>query len=79
MHEPINEQHQVLCAKLRGWFRYHGVRHNYRAPKALLVCAEEAWRYWLNRRSHKGAIRFEKFEKLRVSYPFPEPRIVDNI
>jgi hypothetical protein len=79
MHEPIQQQHQELCVKLRGWFRYHGVRNNYRALKAVFACAGRAWRYWLSRRSSKGTVNWEKFARLCLSYPLPRPRIIHNI
>ena len=79
MHEPIQQQHQALCVKLRGWFRYHGVRNNYRALKAVFACAGRAWRYWLRRRSSKGTVNWEKFDRLCLSYPLPRPRIIHNI
>lgn len=78
-HEPLKEQHQSLCSKLRGWFRYYGVRSNYKALEAIYQYAEKAWRYWLSRRSHKGKISHEKFNKIRVNYPLPRPRIVHSI
>lgn len=78
-HEPLKEQYKVLCTKLRGYYQYFGVRGNYKVLEMVYEYAEKAWRYWLSRRSHKGGINWAKFEKLRVSFPFPKPRIVHNI
>ena len=78
-HEPLKEQHKTLCLKLRGHYQYYGVRSNYKALEVIFEFAEKAWRYWLSRRSHKGGIRWEKFEKVRASFPFPKPMIVHNI
>jgi group II intron reverse transcriptase/maturase len=78
-HEPLKEQYQALCSKLRGHFQYYGVRGNFRALEVVFEFAKKAWRFWLSRRSHKGGISWEKFEKIRTSYPFPKPRIVHNI
>ena len=78
-HEPLKEQHKTLCLKLRGHYQYYGVRSNYKALEVIFEFAEKAWRYWLSRRSHKGGIRWEKFEKLRANFPLPKPRIVHNI
>jgi hypothetical protein len=41
--------------------------------------AEEAWRYWLSRRSHQSAISWEKFQKLKVVFVLPTPKIVHNV
>lgn len=78
-HEPIKEQSKTLCAKLRGYYQYYGVRCNYKALEAVYEYAKKAWRYWLSRRCHKGSISWEKFEKIKASFPFPKPRIVHAI
>jgi group II intron reverse transcriptase/maturase len=78
-HEPIMEQYKELCAKLRGYYQYYGLRSNYTALEVVYKHAEAAWRFWLSRRSHKGGISWEKFEAIRSSHPFPKPRIVHNI
>jgi len=78
-HEPIKEQYRTLRSKLRGYYQYFGVRSNYKALEVVFEYAEKAWRFWLSRRSHKGGISWTKFEKIRVSFPLPKPRIVHNI
>jgi group II intron reverse transcriptase/maturase len=78
-HEPIKEQYRTLCSKLRGYYQYFGVRTNYKALEAVFICTVKAWRFWLSRRSHKGGISWEKFEKIHAAYPLPKPRIVHNI
>jgi len=75
-HDPINEQHSILCSKLRGFYQYYGVRSNYKALETIFEYSEKAWRFWLSRRSHKGIVWYEE---LRSKYPFPKPRIVHNI
>ena len=75
-HEPIRDQYQTLCAKLRGYYQYFGVRSNYKAIEAAYEYTEKAWRYWLSRRSHKGKVLYET---LQETYPLPKPRIVHNI
>jgi len=78
-HEPIKEQYRTLCTKLRGYYQYFGVRCNYKPLEVVFEHVEKAWRFWLSRRSHKGGISWEKFEKIRASFPLPRPRIVHNI
>ena len=75
-HEPIRDQYQTLCAKLRGYYQYFGVRSNYKAIEAAYEYTEKAWRYWLSRRSHKGKVLYET---LQETFPLPKPRIVHNI
>ena len=78
-HAPLHYQYQMLCLKLRGHFRYYGVRGNFRLLVEVRRCAEKAWQYWLSRRSSKSAIGWEKFQKLLETYVLPIPRIVHNI
>ena len=75
-HDPIGEQYRTLCAKLRGYYQYFGVRSNYKAIEAAYEYTEKAWRHWLSRRSHKGKVLYET---LRETFPLPKPRIVHNI
>ena len=76
LHEPIKEQHEVLCSKLRGFYQYFGVRGNYKALEVVFEYTERAWRHWLSRRSSKGKVFFGE---LRNTYPLPLPRIVHSI
>jgi hypothetical protein len=78
-HDPIKEQHVTLCQKLYGYYQYYGVRGNFKALEVVYEAAEKAWRFWLSRRSHKGNVIWEKFERIRASFPFPKPRIIHNI
>jgi hypothetical protein len=63
-HAPLPSQYRMLCAKLRGHFRYDGIRGNFPLLENVRRYAEQAWRYWLSRRSSKSAIDWEKFQKL---------------
>ncbi|QTA91702.1 group II intron reverse transcriptase/maturase [Desulfonema magnum] len=78
-HKPLKEQHKALCEKLRGYFQYFGVRSNYRALETVRNHAVKAWRFWLSRRSHKGGLSWEKYEKIISDFPLPLPRIIHNI
>jgi hypothetical protein len=45
----------------------------------VLRFAEQAWRYWLSRRSSKSAIGWEQFQQLLKTYVLPTPKIVHHI
>jgi group II intron reverse transcriptase/maturase len=77
-HEPVAEQHQTLCQKLRGFYQYAGVRFNYEALTAVYRSVQETWRYWLGRR-HSRPMTWEKFAKLLERFPLPQPKIIHNI
>lgn len=79
-HEPIKEQYEGLCAKLRGWYQYYGVIGNYKALESVYEFARRAWQYWLNRRSEKGGTNWEKFKQLLLmTFVLPKPRIIHSI
>jgi len=78
-HTPLQYQYQMLCRKLRGHFRYYGIRGNFRLLEEVRKTAEKAWQYWLSRRSNTSSIKWEKFEKLLETYVLPTPKIIHNI
>ena len=78
-HMDLAKQHRILVSKLRGHFRYFGVRCNMRSMEKVRYHALRAWRYWLNRRSSKKAVSWEKFEALLEKMPLPQPKIVHGI
>ena len=78
-HAPLQYQYRRLCVKLRGHFRYYGIRGNFPLLENVRRYAEKAWRYWLSRRSSKSAIDWEKFQKLLALYVLPTPKIIHNI
>jgi hypothetical protein len=52
---------------------------NYRLLDVVRRRAEEAWRFWLSRRSHKSAISWERFQQLRKVFVLPSPKIVHSL
>jgi hypothetical protein len=78
-HDKLTEQHRMLCMKLRGHYRYYGVRTNYEALSVMWRRTKRAWQYWLSRRSQKSHIRWEKFVRLMRVFPLPAPRIYHAI
>jgi hypothetical protein len=76
---PLTYQYQMLCLKLRGHFRYYGIRGHFRLLEEVRRCAEQAWRYWLSRRSSKSAIGWETFQQLLKTSVLPTPNIVHHI
>ncbi len=63
-HEPIRDQYNILCAKLRGFYQYYGLRSNYKALEVAYEHTESAWRYWLSRRSHTATVLFEELREV---------------
>jgi RNA-directed DNA polymerase len=77
-HASLKDQYQRLCLKLPGHFRSYGIRGNCRLLEEGHRYAEQAWRYWLGRRSSKRASGWEQFQQLLQTSPLPIPRIVHS-
>ena len=60
--EPLEEQHKMLCIKLRGHYQYYAVNHNYQAPNDVWHHSKGAWHHWLSKRCSKGILLWDNFE-----------------
>ena len=69
---------KILQAKLRGHIQYYGVSENYNGVARFYNVTIQMVRKWLNRRSQKRKMNWEKFTKYLEHYPLPKPRIVHN-
>ena len=74
-HRPLQEQYVLLCAKLRGYYQYYGVRCNSPCLDLVYYAATRAWRYWLNRRGGRK-MTGRAFGRMMAAYPLPRPKIV---
>jgi RNA-directed DNA polymerase len=78
-HLPIKTQHLALTRKVRGHYAYFGITGNARALQRFLNSAERAWRKWLDRRSQRARMKWEKFSRLLKRYPLPPARVVHSV
>ena len=69
---------KTLQAKLRGHFQYYGVSENYNGIVRFYKFTLRNVRKWLNRRSQKRKMSWEKFAKYLEHYPLPKPKIVHS-
>jgi group II intron reverse transcriptase/maturase len=74
-HRPVKEQHAALKRRIVGHFNYFGVNGNFRSLKLLVREAERAWHKWLNRRSQRARLSWERFKVVLRDFPLPKPRI----
>jgi group II intron reverse transcriptase/maturase len=72
-HMPVWWQRDQLASKLRGHYGYYGVIGNRRALLGFLYGVQRHWRKWLNRRSQKGGMTWERFTRLRLGPSLPTP------
>ena len=71
----LNDWWPILKAKLTGHFNYFGISGNYRAIRMFRQQVIFLALKWINRRSQKKSMTFEKYEWYLQSHPLPEARI----
>jgi len=69
---------KILKAKLRGHFQYYGVSENYSGILRFYRFTIRMVRKWMNRRSQKRKMSWDRFTKYLEHYPLPRPRIVHS-
>jgi RNA-directed DNA polymerase len=72
-------QRAALRLKLKGHYAYYGITGNARALARFLYEVRRLWRKWLNRRSWRARMTWEKFARLTTRYPLPQPRVVHSV
>jgi RNA-directed DNA polymerase len=75
-HYPVAWQHEQLVPKVRGHFTYYAITGNLRTVQTFRFAVEHVWRKWLNRRSQRHGMTWERFARLRLRYPLPAVRVV---
>ena len=73
LHEPVAWQHKQLIRKLRGHDNYYGIVGNIAALYRFRYYLRRLWRMWLDRRSRKARMNWERFARLEARYPLPNP------
>lgn len=77
-HVIIAAQHTALTLMLRGHYSYFGVTGNWTALVRFAYAASRVWQKWLNRRSQRTTMPWDRFSLLLKRYPLPRPRIVHS-
>jgi RNA-directed DNA polymerase len=70
-HLAVPVQWRYLCSVLRGHYQYYGVTGNVRSLKRFRLHLARAWRKWLNRRSQRGRMSWERFVAVLRQHPLP--------
>ena len=78
-HKPIAVQHKALVSRIRGHLVYFGVNDNDKSLSALVYWSKRAWHKWLNRRSQRARLNWERFDDLLKDYPLPRPKVYCNL
>jgi RNA-directed DNA polymerase len=75
-HDKVRTQWKGLCEKLRGHYAYYGITFNSKGLERYLEATKRIWHKWLNRRSQRNAMPWDRMNELLERYPLPRPRIV---
>lgn len=78
-HLPIAGQCKALGRKMRGHFGYYGITGNAEALSRFANEVQRIWRTWLNRRSQRAMMSWERFNRLLTRYPLPPARVVHSV
>jgi group II intron reverse transcriptase/maturase len=75
-HLAVKQQWQTLSQKLRGHFGYYGITGNSDAIQRFRNDVWRVWRKWLDRRSHRARMSWDRMALLTKRYPLPPARIM---
>jgi group II intron reverse transcriptase/maturase len=78
-HLPLAVQHRALSRKLQGHYGYYGITGNGPALGRFRHAVERVWRKWLNRRSSRARLGWDRFGPLLERYALPPVRVVHSI
>ncbi len=78
-HDPIAEQHAVLCQKLRGHAGYYGITGNSPSLARFYHEVLKVWRKWLMRRRRAWRVSWDWFRQLLRRYPVPYLRVIHSV
>lgn len=78
-HQRVTDQHRALNRKLKGHYAYYGITGNAKLLGRFAYRVTCTWRYWLNRRSQKAKMTWEKFAELLKRNPLAPPRVVHSV
>jgi group II intron reverse transcriptase/maturase len=79
LHVDVAGQHAILKLKVTGHYRYYGITGNSRSLSCFYQQVQRAWQKWLNRRSQRRRMDWERFKLLLERYPLPPPTVVHSI
>lgn len=77
-HQKVRDQWRTLSRKVQGHYGYFGITFNSRSIGLYYEQVKRAWQKWLNRRSRRRDLSWERFNRLLERWPLPQPRIVHS-
>lgn len=74
-HDEVCEQHAALTRRIAGHFNYFGVNGNMPALRHVVRACEAVWHKWLNRRSQRARLSWNRFNALLRDHPLPRAEV----
>ena len=74
-HRRLADQALAINLILQGHYAYYGMGGNLRTLHRLHRACERCWRRMLSSRSQRGKVTWEKFQKIKASFPLRRPRL----
>jgi RNA-directed DNA polymerase len=74
-HDAVHAQHRALSRKVLGHYGYFGITGNSAALGRFRHEVTLVWRKWLNRRSQRARMTWQRMMKLLERYALPRPRL----
>ncbi len=74
-HYSLKDQAEKINLVLRGHYAYYGLGGNMRSLNKIYRITEEYWHRMLSSRSQKSYIPWDKFQKVKQTYPLRRPRL----
>lgn len=65
--------------RVQGHINYFGVNGNIASLRRFVHQVKRSWHKWLNRRSQRARLNWERFEDLLGDLPLPKARMVVSI
>jgi RNA-directed DNA polymerase len=78
-HWKVKEQWKKLVRVIQGHLGYYGITGNSDALEKFIYASRRSWQKWLNRRSSKNHMPWERFVELLKRYPLPKPIVVHSV
>jgi group II intron reverse transcriptase/maturase len=78
-HESVPSQHAALKRKLYGHCNYFAVQGNAPCISSIFQHARGTWHKWLNRRSQRSRLTWDRFEDLLRDFPLRPPSITKSL
>jgi len=75
-HVPLKGQNWILNLKLRGHYLYYGITGNMNALYRFRWEVRRIWRKWLDRRSQKSRMTWDRYLLILKRYPLLKPNSV---